>query len=30
MFLLVAFLIFTGALGAAGYYVWSVPRQAGK
>ena len=27
MFLLVAFLIFTGALGAAGYYVWSVPRQ---
>jgi tight adherence protein B len=27
MFLLVAFLIFTGALAAAGYYVWSVPRQ---
>lgn len=28
MFLLVAFLIFTGALIAAGYYVWSVPKQA--
>ena len=27
MFLLVAFLIFTGALAAAGYYVWSVPQQ---
>jgi tight adherence protein B len=27
MFLLVALLIFTGALAAAGYYVWSVPRQ---
>ena len=27
MFLLVAFLIFSGALAAAGYYVWSVPRQ---
>jgi tight adherence protein B len=27
MFLLVAFLIFTAALGGAGYYVWSVPRQ---
>jgi tight adherence protein B len=27
MFLLVAFLIFTGALAGAGYYVWSVPRQ---
>jgi tight adherence protein B len=26
-FLLVAFLIFTGALLAAGYYVWTVPRQ---
>ncbi len=28
MFLLIAFLIFTGALAGAGYYVWSVPRQA--
>lgn len=27
MFLLLAFLIFTGALFGAGYYVWSVPRQ---
>jgi tight adherence protein B len=27
MFLLVAFLIFSGALAGAGYYVWSVPRQ---
>jgi tight adherence protein B len=27
MFLLLAFLIFTGALAAAGYYVWSVPQQ---
>jgi tight adherence protein B len=27
MFLVVAFLIFTGALAAAGYYTWSVPRQ---
>jgi tight adherence protein B len=27
MFLLIAFLIFTGALSGAGYYVWSVPRQ---
>jgi len=27
VFLFIAFLIFTGALGAAGYYVWSVPRQ---
>ena len=27
MFLIVAFLIFSGALGAAGYYVWSVPKQ---
>src|ERR1700722_18989467 len=27
MFLLVAFLIFSGALAAAGYFVWSVPRQ---
>ena len=27
MFLFIAFLIFTGALGAAGYYVWSVPQQ---
>jgi tight adherence protein B len=27
MFLIVAFLIFTVALAAAGYYVWSVPRQ---
>ena len=27
MFLLVAFLIFTGALGGAGYYVWTVPKQ---
>ncbi|MBV8903972.1 MAG: type II secretion system F family protein [Acidobacteriia bacterium] len=27
MFLLLAFLIFTGALGAAAYYVWSVPQQ---
>src|SRR5262249_23059869 len=27
MFLLVAFLIFTGALLAAAYYVWTVPQQ---
>ena len=27
MFLFIAFLIFTGALGAAGYYVWSVPQE---
>ncbi len=27
MFLLLAFLIFSGALAGAGYYVWSVPRQ---
>src|SRR5580658_7364965 len=27
MFLFVAFLIFTGALGAAGYYAWSIPQQ---
>jgi tight adherence protein B len=27
MFLLVSFLIFTGALGAAAYYVWYVPRE---
>ena len=27
MFLFVVFLIFTGALAAAGYYVWSVPQQ---
>jgi tight adherence protein B len=27
MFLFVAFLIFTAALGAAGYYAWSVPQQ---
>ena len=27
MFLLIAFLIFSGALAAAGYYVWSVPQQ---
>jgi len=27
VFLFIAFLIFTGALGAAGYYVWSVPWQ---
>src|SRR5258708_18177426 len=27
MFLLIVFLIFTGALAAAGYYAWSVPRQ---
>jgi tight adherence protein B len=27
VFLFIAFLIFTGALGAAGYYVWSVPQQ---
>ena len=27
MFLLLTFLIFTGALGAAAYYVWSVPQQ---
>jgi tight adherence protein B len=27
VFLFIAFLIFTGALGGAGYYVWSVPRQ---
>src|SRR6266404_6017852 len=27
MFLFIAFLIFTGALMAAGYYVWSVPQQ---
>src|SRR5262245_30293793 len=28
MFFLVAFLIFSVALFAAGYYVWSVPQQA--
>jgi len=27
MFLLIVFLIFTGALAAAGYYAWSIPRQ---
>ena len=27
MFFLVAFLIFSGALSAAGYYAWSVPKQ---
>jgi len=27
VFLFIAFLIFSGALGAAGYYVWSVPQQ---
>ncbi len=27
MFLFIAFLIFTASLAAAGYYVWSVPRQ---
>src|SRR5262245_50531002 len=27
MFLVIVFLIFTGAMAAAGYYVWSVPRQ---
>src|SRR5215470_6286395 len=27
MFFFVAFLIFTGALAATAYYVWSVPRQ---
>jgi tight adherence protein B len=27
MFLLVAFLIFSGALASAGYYVWGVPRR---
>ena len=27
MFLFLAFLIFTGALGATAYYVWSVPQQ---
>src|SRR5260370_35257216 len=27
MFLLIVFLIFTGALAVAGYYAWSVPRQ---
>jgi len=27
MFLFIAFLIFTGAFAAAGYYVWSVPQQ---
>src|SRR6266404_8439754 len=27
MFLFIAFLIFTGALMAAGYYTWSVPQQ---
>ena len=27
MFFFIAFLIFTGALGAAGYYAWSIPRQ---
>ena len=27
MFLFVAFLIFSGVLGAAGYYVWTVPQQ---
>jgi tight adherence protein B len=28
VFLIFAFLIFSGALAAAGYYAWSVPRQA--
>jgi tight adherence protein B len=28
MFLFVAFLIFSGALSVAGYYAWSVPKQA--
>src|SRR5208282_2889396 len=27
MFLFISFLIFTGALGAAAYYVWYVPRE---
>jgi tight adherence protein B len=27
MFVVIAFLIFTAALGAAGYYVWSIPHQ---
>jgi tight adherence protein B len=27
MFLLLSFIIFSGVLGAAGYYVWSVPQQ---
>ena len=27
MFLFFAFLIFSGAMGAAAYYVWAVPRQ---
>ena len=27
MFMFFAFLIFSGAMGAAAYYVWSVPRQ---
>src|SRR5690348_3913115 len=27
MFAIVAFLIFSGALGGAAYYVWNVPRQ---
>src|SRR5580692_4143908 len=27
MFLLLAFLIFSGALTAAGYFVWTVPKQ---
>ena len=27
MFLFVAFLIFTGALAAAGYYVWTIPQE---
>jgi tight adherence protein B len=27
MFLFIVFLIFTGALAAAGYYAWSIPRQ---
>jgi hypothetical protein len=27
MFVIVAFLIFSGALAAAGYFVWTVPRE---
>ncbi len=30
MFLFLSFLIFTGALGAAAYYVWYVPREAAQ
>ncbi len=30
MFLFIAFLIFTGALAAAGYYVFSIPQQAAQ